>query len=144
MQSGLMQKHTCNHEQNTCNQDLCKNIHATMNKTHAIRTTQKHTHNHQQNRCNQDSCKIIHATTNKTNAIRIMQRHTQPSTKHMQSGPFKSIHATVNKNTCNQDLCKNMNTHKQDYGRQAVFCKLAVLKTVKKKVQYLSSACTKH
>jgi hypothetical protein len=103
----------------------------------------KNIHNHQQNRCNQNSCNI-HATINKTNAIRIMQKHTQPSTKHMQSGPCKSIHTTVNKNTCNQDLCKNMNTHKRNYGRQAVFCKLAVLKTVKKRVQYLSSACTKH
>jgi hypothetical protein len=82
---------------------------------------------------------------NKTYAIRTYAKtYMQPWTKHMQSGPCKSTHATVNKNTCNQDLCKNMNIHEWDYGRQAVFCKLAVLKTVKKRVQYLSSACTKH
>jgi hypothetical protein len=64
------QKHTCNHQQNTCTQDnarpymqpptkcmqsgLSKNIHATINKTHALRTMQEHICNHQQNACNQD------------------------------------------------------------------------------------------
>jgi hypothetical protein len=100
--SGLMQKHTCNHEQNTCNQDYTKTYTQPSTKQMQSGLMQKHTCNHQQNKCDQDYA----------------ETYTQPSTKHMQSALMQKHEYTQTRlwktscllQTCSSENCQKMST----------------------------------
>jgi hypothetical protein len=106
IQLGLMQKHMCNHEQNICNQDLCKNIHATMNKTHAIRTMQKHTCNCQQKHM-QSGLMQKHEYTRmrlwKTSCL--LQTCSSENCQKKSTIPFKCLHQALEEDGFAQHSC---------------------------------------